>query len=353
MALARRRPNVALVVCLLLTVAGAAGAAACGGASSEGATRPAEAPATSGSPESASEAPAASPATVSVRECRGMLPFVSAGYIVEEGPYASEKMVGDTLQMRHAKWVFRQESSDPRLSGRYAVVINVDQRQGDMSAALWGKGRISNEGGSWVGEWTGGIAAGGDEHHVRLVAKGTGAYAGLKVTMSGWFVEAGEGFTPDIQIEGAGWIETTDGSPVPPAPGPGTTPTGLTPVVGISTTSRAGYEAYSWAWDLDQSDPRVNGRQDAEIVEEGSSRPDGSIDYGGSWMLTNADGAWECVAFDGVRGPGTVEHFTYAVANGSGAYAGLTFHTFMDFRETRTIVPGDTFVIAGWIEEKK
>jgi hypothetical protein len=288
-----------------------------------------------------------------VSEFHGMLPFVWTQSIVEGGQPESEQLAGDTLQGRNAKWVFQQESSDPRLSGRYDVVVNKDQRQSDMSAALWGTGRITNGGGTWVGRWTGGIAAGGAEHHVRLAVKGRGGYAGLKATMNGWFVEAGEGFTPDIQIEGAGWIETADGSPVPPAPGPGTAPAGLTPVVGVTTNSRAAYEAYSWAWDNDQSDPRVNGHIVANVVEDGAPRADGSIDYGGAWTLTNADGAWACDGFHGVRGPGRVEHFQYGVAEGSGAYAGLTLHTFMDFMERRDIVPGDTFVVTGWIEEAK
>ena len=342
----------AALLCLLLAVACAAGAAACGEATSQAGTPPAPGPTAAGS-TAASQAPAAAPVPVTVREFHGMLPFVFTQSIVREGPYRSEKTVGTTVQTRHGVWVWRQESSDPRLSGRYVSVINLDQRQSDRSAALWGTGRITNDGGTWVGRWTGGIAAGGDEHHLRLAVKGKGGYAGLKATMNAWFVEAGQGFTPDIEIEGAGWVETTDGSPVPAPPGPGTTPAGLTPVVGIMTTRRAGYEAYSWAWDLDQSDPRVNGRQDATIVEEGAARPDGSIDYGGAWTLTNADGAWDCSAFDGVRGPGAVEHFTYAVAKGSGAYAGLTFHTFFDFMERRDIQPGDTFVVPGWIDERQ
>jgi hypothetical protein len=344
--------SVVLALCLLLTVAGAAGVAACDGANSQAASTAAPGP-TAVESAPALQVPAAAQVPVAVSEFRGMLPFVFTQALVEDPPYQSEKMVGDTMQTRRAEWVFRQESSDPRLSGRYDVIVNMDQRQTDMSAALWGTGRITNEGGTWVGRWTGGIAAGGDEHHVRLAVKGTGGYAGLKATMNGWFVEAGQGFTPDIQIEGAGWIETTDGSPVPPAPGPGTTPPGLTPVVGITTNSRAGYEAYSWAWNLDQSDPRVNGHLEAEVVEEGAPRPDGSIDYGGSWTQTNADGAWECAAFDGVRGTGRIEHFQYAVAKGSGAYAGLTCHAFMDFMERRDIVPGDRFVVTGWIDERE
>jgi hypothetical protein len=172
-----------------------------------------------------------------VHEFRGMLPFVFTQSLVTEGPYESTETVGDVVQMRNAEWTYRIEtSSDPRLAGTEQVVINVDQRQSDMSARLWGTSVLSNQGGTWVGDWTGDIASGGNVHHVHQAAKGTGGYAGLVAHFSGWFVEAGEGFTLDIQIVNAGWIESTDGSPVPLAPGPGTTPADWTPVVGIATT---------------------------------------------------------------------------------------------------------------------
>jgi hypothetical protein len=65
------------------------------------------------------------------------------------------------------------------------VVINLDQRQADMSARMWGTSRLSNQGGTWIGKWTGGIAAGGDVHHLYITQKGTGDYAGLVSRSSG------------------------------------------------------------------------------------------------------------------------------------------------------------------------
>lgn len=292
---------------------------------------------------------------VVVHDLRGMLPIVSTASLVTDGPYESTETVGDVVQMRNAEWTYRIEtSSDPRLGGIQQVVINVDQRQSDMSARIWGTSVLSNEGGTWVGDWTGGIAAGGDVHHVYQTAKGTGGYAGLVAHFSGWFVEAGEGFTPDIQIVNAGWIESTDGSPVPPAPGPGTTPATWMPVVGIATTKDTAYDGTgAWLWDLEQSDPRVSGVVEGEIKEIGSARPDGSLDYLASNTITNSEGSWD-TPFGPieVRGPAPVfEHFMHSTSTGTGAYDGLIYHSFWYFPEPRNFLVGDEFVWSGWIEE--
>ena len=283
-----------------------------------------------------------------------MLPIVFTQSLVKERDYRSSTTVGDVEQMRHAAWTYRNESSDPRLSGRFDVVINLDQRQADMSARMWGTSRLTNAGGTWLGKWTGGIAAGGNVHHLYITQTGTGGYAELVSHSGGWFVEAGEGFTPDIEIVNAGWIETTDGSPVPPAPGPGTTPANWTPVVGIATTKDTDYDGTgAWLWDLEQSDPRVNGRVDGAVEEIGSPRSDGSQrlpflehHHQPSRLLGHAFRAVE------VRGPGPkYEHFMYWTETGSGAYAGLTYHGFWYFPEAENIQPGDVFVYMGWIDE--
>jgi hypothetical protein len=237
------------------------------------------------------------------------------------------------------------------LSGIYDVVVNGDQRQSDMSATLWGTSVLRNGGGAWVGKWTGGIAAGGDEHHLYWTMKGTGDYAGLVYHGNGWFVEAGAGFTPDIQIVYAGWIETKDGSPVPPAPGPGSTPANWTPVVGIATMKETGYDTGYWPFDIEMSDRRVSGPLEGFLEESGSERSDGSIDYRAKATMTNENGVWEGPWGPGLRGPGRVEHFQYGASTGSGAYAGLTYHDFWHFMERRDYVAGDTFVVTGWIEE--
>jgi hypothetical protein len=300
--------------------------------------------------------PTASLQPAAVSEFRGMLPVVFTQSLVTEGSDESTETVGDVVQIRNLEWTYRNESSDPRLAGTYDGVINVDQRQSDMSARLWGTAVLSNQGGTWVGDWTGGIASGGNVHHLYLTARGTGGYAGLVVHSSGWFVEAGEGFTPDIQIVNAGWIESTDGSPVPPAPGPGTTPANWTPVVGIATTKDTAYDGTGrWLWDLDQSDPRINGVVEGAVEEIGSARSDGSIDYLASNTITNQDGSWDTPSGPiAVRGPAPVfEHFMYSTSTGSGAYEGLTYHSFWYFPEPTNMQVGDEFVWSGWIEEAR
>jgi len=334
--------RLAFALCLLLAAAvGAAGVSACGGSSTESVS---PAAVVSGTPVAL-----ATPAAVS--EFRGMLPIVWTQSLIKVRPYRSTRTVGDVVQMRRAVWSYRHISSDPRLTGRADVVINGDQRQSDMSAVLWGTSRLRNAGGTWVQRWTGGIAAGGDVHHVYGTFKGTGGYAGLVAHESGWFAEAGEGFTPDIQVVGAGWIETSDGSPVPPAPGPGSTPSNWTPVVGIATLG----DNVNWTFDLTMSDPRLSGVHVGSPEEIGSQRADGSIDYLASSTLTNQDGAWESpTGIVNVRGPGPgFEHFMYWTSTGSGAYAGLTYHGFWRFMESQPLMIGDTFVWTGFIQEAK
>jgi len=345
---ARVRSRLACALCLLLAAAlGVAGVSACGGSSTESVS-----PATV-----VSGTPVALATSAAVQDYHGMLPVVFTQSLIDDHGGGSTKTVGDVVQMRHDAWTYRQDASDPRLSGRFDVVFNVDQRQADLSARFWGTSRLSNQGGTWVGRWTGGIAAAGDVHHCYLTQKGTGEYAGLVSHCSGWFVEAGEGFTPDIQIVNAGWIETADGSPVPPAPGPGSTPSNWTPVVGIATTVQTGYDGPGpWVFDLQQSDPRLSGRLEGGVEEIGSARSDGSIDYYASNTVSNQDGAWETLvsADPMVRGPSPgYEHFMYWTSTGSGAYAGLTYHGFWRFMEPHDFVPGDTFVYTGWIEEAK
>ena len=315
---------------------------------------------TSGTPSAAAASlplgsPAAQALPVAVSEFRGMLPYVYTSSLIKERPTGSTKTVGDVVQTRHAVRVFRRASSDPRLAGREEVVLNVDQRQSDMSATMWGTSRLRNAGGTWVKRWTGGIAAGGDVHHFYGTLTGTGGYAGLVAHESGWVAEAGQGFTSDLQIVGGAWIETSDGTPVPPAPGPGTTPANWTPVVGIATLKNTAYSGPGpWVLDVVQSDPRLTGRQETYFEEIGSARPDGSIDYRVPTTFSNQDGIWQPTTSTAamVRGPGPVfEHFQYGPSAGSDAYEGLTYHDFSYYPEPEPFVPGDTFVLTGWIEE--
>ena len=317
-----------------------------------------------GGPTPAAGAPTVTPSAMvnaspraAAKEFRGMLPYVYAMSLVKERPSGTTKTVGDVVQTRHAVWVFQRDSSDPRLAGTEVIVINVDQRRSDLSATLWGTSRVRNAGGTWVKRWTGGIAAGGDVHHFYGTLKGTGGYAGLVAHESGWVAEAGDGFTSDLRIVGGAWIETADGSPVPAAPGPGTTPADWTPVVGIATLKNTAYSGSGpWVCDVVQSDPRLNGRQESFFEEIGAERPDGSIDYRFANTVSNPDGIWQPTTSTAamVRGPGPdLEHFQYFPSAGSGAYGGLTYHAFSYYPEPEPFVPGDTIVLTGWIEEEQ
>ena len=331
--------RLAFALCLLLAAAlGVAGVSACGGSSAESVPTAAVV-----------GTPVALATSAAVQEFHDMLPCVSTSSLVKERPDASTKTVGDVVQMRHAVWTFLRASSDPRLAGTEEVVINIDQRQSDMSATMWGTSRLRNAGGTWVKRWTGGIAAGGDVHHFYGALKGTGGYAGLVAHRSAWVAESGEGFTADIRIVEAAWIETTDGGPVPPAPGPGTTPANWTPVVGIADAPR------QLRLDLrpQQSDPRVNGAHVGS--PEGRCRGPTAAsttsprapDQPGRRLGEPRRRPQRARPRPGVRA------FQCWTSTGSGAYEGLTYHGFWRFMERQPLALGDTFVWTGWIEEAK
>ena len=123
-------------------------------------------------PAATSVTPVASASPAAATEFRGMLPVVCTGRVYDSGDYRSVTTVDGVKRMRHALWKLLQRSSDPRLSGNHIVVINVDQRRADMSAALWGTSVVRNAAGTWTGKWTGAIAAGGDLHYLHLHHEG-------------------------------------------------------------------------------------------------------------------------------------------------------------------------------------
>jgi hypothetical protein len=334
------RSRLVLALCLLLAAAlGATGVSACGGSSTE-----------SVSPAAVvSGTPVALATSAGAQEFHGMLPYVFR-----------RSLTGRRQGAKRLVCTYRQESSDPRLSGTVDIVINTAERQTDGSAGMWGTSRLRNQGGTWLGRWSGGIAgraatrAGEVAQPAYGSAKGTGGYAGL-ITRGSWTLwEAGAGFSPPSSV-GAGWIETTDGSPVPPAAGPGTMPAYCTPVVGIATLRQTAYDGPGpWVLDVEQSDPRVGGRLEGSLEEIGRQRPDGSIDYLTWCTLTNQPGAWEDPLSTAVRGPGPgFEHFQYSLFLGSGANEGLVYRSYWHFMERRRLAPGDTWVWAGWIREKE
>jgi hypothetical protein len=77
----------------------------------------------------------------------------------------------------------------------------------------------------------------------------------------------------DGGIAAGGEVHHVYGTPVPPAPGPGTTPANWTPVVGTATTRESNYDGTgAELWDPGQSDPRLSGRLECAVEEIGSPR---------------------------------------------------------------------------------
>jgi hypothetical protein len=336
--------RLACLSCVLLSVVALATCVTACGGSNSGAVSPAA---------STGSGPLATAPSTPVRAFHGMVPYVWTQSLT--GRREDFRQVGAGREW-YTVCTLRQESSDPRLSGTVRIVVNMRSRARDRSAHLWGTWRLRNQGGTWLGRWTGGIpsrASGAGGQPAYRSARGTGGYAGLVTRGSWWFPEAGAGYVQlGIKYVGAGWIETTDGDPVPPAPGPGTTPAYWTPVVGIATMRRTAYDTSDpWILDLEQSDPRVSGRLEGFIEEIGRQRSDRSIDYSAWSTLSNARGAWEAPAVTAVRGPGGIEHFQYWTSAGSDAYADLYYHVFWRFMERRPLAPGDTWIWAGLIEE--
>jgi hypothetical protein len=149
------------------------------------------------------EAPAAGPAA-------GKTLIIYTQKIVTQGAYETKTKVGDIDQWRDAVWVFDQVASDNRLSGRWETAFSVDQRA-DLSADMWGTFTLTNEGGTWEGEWTGMIAKGGTTHYMLTDATGTGDYKGLEYHSQAHFVEeAGKGFQSGTEVIGNGWIAKSE-----------------------------------------------------------------------------------------------------------------------------------------------
>lgn len=91
--------------------------------------------------------------------------------------------------------------SDPRVSGRRWLVLNIDYRQ-DGSANIWGTSIVANDGGSWIGSFSGTVDVGYTTHHVTGVETGTGDYEGLRYRFTA--VGDGTNFTISGTIEPAG-----------------------------------------------------------------------------------------------------------------------------------------------------
>ena len=73
---------------------------------------------------------------------------------------------------------------------------------------MWGTMVVTNDGGTWEGEWVGSIHSDG-AHTTYGTLTGAGDYTGLRYTYFNVFEETGEEFTAkDAGM--AGWIEAID-----------------------------------------------------------------------------------------------------------------------------------------------
>ena len=110
-----------------------------------------------------------------------------------------------------------------------------------------------------------------------------------------------------------------------------------------------------WVLDLEQSDPRVSGRLEGSLEEIGRATarrkhrlPHAVHPDQPGRSLGGAPVARRCA--DPARGSSTSSTPDFL---GSGAYEGLFYRGFWHFMERRRLAPGDTWVWAGWIEEKE
>jgi hypothetical protein len=108
-----------------------------------------------------------------------------------------------------------------------------------------------------------------------------------------------------------------------------------------------------WIMRYQMSDERVDGGQDMVINVDQSAG--GSADCWGTAAITNNRGSWECSAYSAytanIAGDG-LEHFVWAVYEGTGAYSGLTYHMQAHFERALGAggLSGEGIAVAGWIQ---
>jgi hypothetical protein len=243
---------------------------------------------------------------------------------------------------------YRNELSDPRLSGILTLKVTAVLRA-DASGYFEGSAVLSNDGGTWRGTVQGLVSAGGAERYSYVELKGAGAYAGLTSRGIGFAAEKDAAAPLGTAVSWAGAIESVDAGAVPAPAGTAQAPAGWTPVAGKTALIDAG--RVWWTFADTSSDPRVTGTVKADIQAD-PARADGSTELWARYALRNDGGRWTTGHLTGARGIDSGEHFVAASAEGSGDYAGLTYHVMNHFYEE----PGggmtsDTPIfVAGWIE---
>ena len=109
--------------------------------------------------------------------------------------------------------------SDPRVEGDAEIRWSSDQRQSiDVSNyLLWGSITIANDGGTWVGQWTGFVDE-EERHHITTWVQGLDAYEGLS------YVEQAAQATSDGPLIATGLLYEGEAPPTVLAAGPDGSP---------------------------------------------------------------------------------------------------------------------------------
>ena len=102
---------------------------------------------------------------------------------------------GGVNHVKGRSMVCTVDASDRRLAGTAVLVASIDE-QPDQSARIGGSESMVNEGGAWIGTWSGTYDTGWTTHRWTGTVSGSGAYAGLEyrfTTIGEWprFVQVG------------------------------------------------------------------------------------------------------------------------------------------------------------------
>ena len=137
----------------------------------------------------------------------GRVPVVGTSTFVREDADSTQTEVGDVVEARGLVQVYETVMTDERVSGTSTVTINYDLYPSGI-ADMWGTTVLSNDGGTWEGEWVGSIHDDGT-HTTYETLTGTGDYAGLRFVYFTVFGDPSEEFT-EQQPGLTGWIEPTE-----------------------------------------------------------------------------------------------------------------------------------------------
>jgi len=106
----------------------------------------------------------------------------TATQVCSQTAAGTEAKVGDVTQYRDIHMRCPTKASDPRVEAVQESTVAIDMRA-DQSADIWGTMVLTNDGGTWAGDFTGTVAAGYTTHRIEGTAVGTGAYEGLRLLL--------------------------------------------------------------------------------------------------------------------------------------------------------------------------